>query len=518
MKIIDSFIYYNESNILNYRLNLLYNIVDYFIIVEANKTFIGNDKKLYFNENKDLYKKFEDKIIHIIADLPYKKDDINIENGDQWDNEYFQRNSINEGIKKLKLHDNDLILISDLDEIPNPYILENIKLLNLKINLAKLEQEFYYYDLYNKFTEKWYMSKIISYKNYKEYNNNCQNIRFTECVVIPNGGWHLSYFGSPEFIQNKLKNFSHQEYNKSEYIDINNIKNKIENSIDLFNRDNKINKINISDNKYLPKFYNIYLKEFYNESQECLISSIPFEINNGIKAYDSFENMPKKRYDKITNLNKIKNNKIYCFIHSCTLDDYNTYRLDYLIFIINISGLIDILDNIFIYNIGIPINKNYGEKYILYNYSTNPLLYENYTINKLKIFSIENSKDCVLYLHTKGITHDYNNNQINDWINMMLYFLVEKYNICLEKLNNNNDVIGCNFNIKNDEHDNHFSGNFWWAKCNYLKDLPLLNIINPSKYKPEFWLFKNNPNFYIMHNSNINHYDNNYPREKYIIL
>ena len=76
MKIIDCFTFYNELELLNYRLNILNNIIDYFILVEANQTYTGNKKGLFFDENKNLYDKFKNKIIHIIIDLPLNSENI----------------------------------------------------------------------------------------------------------------------------------------------------------------------------------------------------------------------------------------------------------------------------------------------------------------------------------------------------------------------------------------------------------------------------------------------------------
>ena len=129
MKIIDCFIFYNELDLLTYRFNLLNNIVDYFIIVESTHTFTGKEKKLFFNENKHLFEKFTNKIIHIIVhDFPYKYNNVNIDSNDVWNNEFFQRNAISRGINYIEnLVEYDVIIISDLDEIPDPHTLDKIK-------------------------------------------------------------------------------------------------------------------------------------------------------------------------------------------------------------------------------------------------------------------------------------------------------------------------------------------------------------------------------------------------------
>lgn len=279
IKIIDCFLFYNEIQMLTYRLNLLNEVVDYFIIVEATHSFSGKEKPLFFKENKHLFEKFQDKIIHIIVeDFPHKYPNINYDEKQQWKNENFQRKCISRGINKLKysrslmqLKNEDIILISDLDEIIDPNTLYKIK--NNEINIDNefyiLEMELHYYNLILKYNEKWYSPKLITYKKYNELNADCDSIRWYNIYVNPsmpiikNGGWHLSYFGDCNFIKNKLENFSHQEYSNSLYTDIDKIKNKLQNGTDLFNRGADSIKVNISDNNYLPPQYEKYLRNFY---------------------------------------------------------------------------------------------------------------------------------------------------------------------------------------------------------------------------------------------------------------
>jgi beta-1,4-mannosyl-glycoprotein beta-1,4-N-acetylglucosaminyltransferase len=266
-KIIDCFTFYNELEMLTYRLNVLNDIVDYFILVEANQTHSGKPKSLFFNENKHLYEKFKDKIIHIIVDLPFNNETINVTNGDQWTNEKYQRNCISKGFEKIKITDTDLIIISDVDEIPDPNILKTFKSSPIDIGIKRFEQDFYYYNLESKLQVKWYHSKILSHKKYKELNTNCDDIRFVKCDTILQGGWHLSYFGNSNFIKNKLVNFAHQEYNFDEYTNTKNIQQKIDQCIDLFGRaDVDMIKIDIKDNAYLPPLYDVYLRSFYKNN------------------------------------------------------------------------------------------------------------------------------------------------------------------------------------------------------------------------------------------------------------
>ena len=116
MKIFDCFSYWDEDLLLDLRLNILNDFVDFFVIVEGNKTWQNNSKKLKFDINK--YSKFKNKIKYIkVEDLP--------EGEDPYKRENFQRNSILRGLSNAD--DEDIIMISDLDEIPNPKVLSNFK-------------------------------------------------------------------------------------------------------------------------------------------------------------------------------------------------------------------------------------------------------------------------------------------------------------------------------------------------------------------------------------------------------
>ena len=268
VKIIDCFIFYNELELLTYRLNILNDIVDNFIIVESTHTHIGKEKKLFFNENKHLFKNFQHKIIHVIVDdFPYRENIMNINDTyfDVWVNEKFQRNAISRGINNIdNLSNSDVIIISDLDEIPDPNTLNKIKNGYISVDVNILEMDLYYYNLNTKFTEKWSHAKIISYQKYKELNKSCDEIRFISCPEISNGGWHLSYFGDKYFVQNKIRNFAHQEVNIPEFTNLENIEKNIENNKDLFNRNLGMKKIKIEDNNYLPVDYDKYLNKYYN--------------------------------------------------------------------------------------------------------------------------------------------------------------------------------------------------------------------------------------------------------------
>ena len=224
-----------------------------------------------------------------------------------------------------------------------------------------------------------------------------------------------------------------------------------------------------------------------------------------------------------SNMTKIKT---FCVIHSCTLSSTGTKTLDYIVNVINKTGFIDAVDSIFIVNIGIPIDNIYNynnkskNKYTVINYSDDTSLFEYPSLNKIKQIAVDYPDSYILYLHTKGITHTGQAlNNIKDWNNMMLYFLVEKYDECFQQLNKEYDTVGCNFfiaaNHVNYSYPDHYSGNFWWSKASYINKLHLLDEINVSKVYAEFWLFTSNPKYYCIHESCVDHYVAPYPMDKY---
>ena len=256
-KIIDCFTFYNEIDLLNLRLSELYDYVDYFVISESLHTHRGKSKKLYLEENMDLFSQFKDKIINVCDKTKYNSSDYS------WKIENNQRNEIAKGLSSLDLDSNDQILISDLDEIPN---IETLKKVMPVEWVFTLEMDFYYFTLYNKIKKNWKKSKILNYKTFIEkFNSSPQyvrdsvdyrkilNFRFDR-NVIKDGGWHFSYFGDVDFIQNKIRNFAHFEFDNEKYFNAKNILNSINNGVDLYgDKSIKINQLRQLDLDKLPK-------------------------------------------------------------------------------------------------------------------------------------------------------------------------------------------------------------------------------------------------------------------------
>lgn len=273
MKIVDSFLFYNELDLLEYRLSILNEYVDYFILVESPYTFTGKQKKLYYQENKERFDKYNDKIIYINAtNPPFIFPNINYDANNQWQNEYYQRCQIALGIGKIlsDLNNEDIIITSDVDEIPNPNILQKIKNNTLPYdmsNLNRLQLDMYYYNLKFRVGDgaNWHGIKLLNVKTYKDIKLTFQQMRVWEHThnvpIIKNGGWHLSYFGDKDFIKNKIIAFSHQEYNNNNYLNDNYLENVLKNGINLLGGLD-LQYIPINENNNLPPKYEIYLKQY----------------------------------------------------------------------------------------------------------------------------------------------------------------------------------------------------------------------------------------------------------------
>ena len=257
VKIIDCVLFYNEIDMLLFRMKELSHVVDYFIICEATHTFVGNVKSLIFADNRDLFAEYKDQIIHVVVDdLP--------NNGNPWDNEFHQRRAGARGLELLPtpLDGEDLILISDVDEIPSSRVLEQIKGGEIVIrDIEILSLTVYYYNFNCRSGVAWYDLKIVRYDYFNDPRHGAgdmQRLRKLYRIpvsrgrgaaatrsrsmrmigVIHNAGWHLSYFGDIEFIRNKILNISHQELNKPENLDPETIRERIKTCQDLFGRDN----------------------------------------------------------------------------------------------------------------------------------------------------------------------------------------------------------------------------------------------------------------------------------------
>ncbi len=291
MKIFDCFMYFDEDVILDVRLNTLYKYVDYFIIVESSFTHKGDKRDLKFN--LDNFSKFKDKIIYLIYDKeptqvdPINKgDDENLRNHKSIFNASYrengQRNFIIEGIKNAE--DDDIILVSDIDEIPN---LENVNFSGFKEKLIFFNQEMFYYRFNLKLPNyNWVGTKAckkkhlqspqwlrnIKDKKYPFYRFDIffSEIKFFNIRFVNNGGWHFTNLKSADEIRHKFKSYLHHREFDLNPLSVEEINNLIKNHQAIYDlkvdkRAQKIghgNKLEKYDLKKLPSYINNNLDKF----------------------------------------------------------------------------------------------------------------------------------------------------------------------------------------------------------------------------------------------------------------
>jgi len=238
MKKFDIFTFFNELEVLDIRFNMLDDHVDYFVLIECNETFSGVPKELFYDKNKDMFKKYHHKIIHIITDdVPLDFSDankrleseqselkktaiqqaltsLNVPAGQvHWLKEFYQKELIKKAF--VGLDDNDFCFISDVNEIWNPK-------LNLDFNsneIFKIDQLSYAYYLNNRSSEPWTNGTLVA--KCGRIRNEClnhirENCKEIEIKHINNGGWHFANVGGAERIKTKLESYGHQEYNNDE--------------------------------------------------------------------------------------------------------------------------------------------------------------------------------------------------------------------------------------------------------------------------------------------------------------
>ena len=271
MKIFDCFMYFDEDLVLDVRLNYLNKFVDKFVIIESTYNHKGEVRKPQFNVNK--FEKFKNKIIYLLINEETPKL-MTINDKDSEDKklgklimnalkrENFQRDFILKGITEAS--EDDWIIISDLDEIPN---LENINLKDEKQSLIFFKQLMIYYKFNLHLKDyPWIGSKACKKKKLKspQWLRNVKdrayswwrldtffsNYKYTNIKIVENGGWHFSYIKSPQDIEKKLKSYLHHTEYELNPLGIDNIKKLISDKKTVYNLkvDSRINKFDGTNN------------------------------------------------------------------------------------------------------------------------------------------------------------------------------------------------------------------------------------------------------------------------------
>ena len=281
MKIFDCFMYFDEEQVLDLRLNVLNHNVDYFVIVESIFNHKGEKRDLLFDIEK--FKKFKDKIIYLVYDnTPEQVEPIDNADDEREKNKKYimnalyrenaQRNFILEGLKDAD--NDDLILISDVDEIPK---LSSLSLDKIRDEIILFKQDMFYYKFNLVLPSfKWTGTKAVKKRKLKspQWLRNVKDKKYplyridtilsdkkyTNIKIIDDGGWHFTNMKTPKMIQHKLKSYlHHREFDEASLsvLEINELVKKKQALYDLRvdKRDNKVGNGLILDNfeiKNLP--------------------------------------------------------------------------------------------------------------------------------------------------------------------------------------------------------------------------------------------------------------------------
>ena len=289
MKIFDCFMYFDEDLVLDLRLNTLNNNVDYFVIVESIFTHRGEKRDLKFDIKK--YNKFKDKIIYCVYDVePKGIDAVNKDDNESIKSTKYiinagkrengQRNFINSAL--INAHDEDIIMISDVDEIPNLF---NTNFNKIKNKIYLFKQNMFYYKFNLQIPNfKWVGTKACKKKEFisPQWLRNVKDrkypfyrvdtffsdTKYTNIEIIDDGGWHFSNIKTAEQIEYKLRSYLHHREFDLEPLTKNEIENIMKNKKAIYDLkvDKKINKI--GNGSKLIKFDFDKLPRFLKENKQ----------------------------------------------------------------------------------------------------------------------------------------------------------------------------------------------------------------------------------------------------------
>jgi beta-1,4-mannosyl-glycoprotein beta-1,4-N-acetylglucosaminyltransferase len=295
MKIFDCFMYFDEEVVVDVRLNTLNEFVDYFVIVESKFTHKGDLRDLKFNHKK--FEKFKDKIIYLIYDEESKKvETVNKEDSENEKSRKYilnaayrengQRNYIQKGLTNAE--QDDFILISDVDEIPN---LSNLNFTKIKEKIILFRQDMFYYkfnlhlpDLIWTGTKGCKKKDLINpqwLRNIKDRKYSFFRVdtffskkKYIDINILNEGGWHFSNIKTPKEIEHKLKSYLHHREFDANPLSIEEIKDIIKNKQAIYDlkvdkTDNKIGNGNILEKFEINKLPN-YIRTNQNNFKEWI--------------------------------------------------------------------------------------------------------------------------------------------------------------------------------------------------------------------------------------------------------
>lgn len=288
----DCFQFFNEIDILNLRLHILSGVADRFVISEATETFSGLPKPLYYEENRALFAEFSDRIIHVVVD---DTPDYRLPDGtpDTHRRDTFQKNAVTRGLAGCS--DEDVIIFSDLDEIPDPERIRGIladfdrtkvyhfaqRLFYGYLNMEEVSGNLLAYG--GEFpgiegrARRWIGTRMLSYELLRREGWQLGELRYPERkevgIRVPEGGWHFGYMGGKgetdirKRVTDKVVSAAHQEYN-SRYV-LSRVSDRLQDGQDLFGRQAQFVR------RQIDASYPLYLRTHQSEYAHLILPPEP---------------------------------------------------------------------------------------------------------------------------------------------------------------------------------------------------------------------------------------------------
>lgn len=244
-KIFDTFIYHNESDMAELRFNILAPYVDRFVVCEASETHSGNRKDYDFDVN-GRFAQWREKIIYIQCG------NLTDVSSNSWHREAYHRSCIGRGL--VYAEPDDWVMCSDVDEIVSPDRVQQLRDFTTSVRQVKFEMDMYYYNFNCKVDQGWAVGAARHKLGY-----GCNEIRrcawARDDIRFFDAGFHASYFMSPEQVIDKVNSFMHHnDVARIEVLprDAEYIKKRMDQGVDLYGRDIKIERVPLNDK--LPRY------------------------------------------------------------------------------------------------------------------------------------------------------------------------------------------------------------------------------------------------------------------------
>ncbi len=290
MKVFDCFTFFNELELLEFRMKYLDKAVDHFVIAESSLTHSGKPKAYHFREARERFRQWEQKIIYIPVQqnrkgLVFEEQKKYNPGSAAWKLENGQRNALLEAVPRMQ--DDDLVLLGDLDEIPSLAAIEKAKSSPKPVAISHLFH-YYFLNCQNTGNSRWWKGCIAaSAQQFKSISPQGLRDKRDDYPSLPNAGWHFSFLGGAKKIREKLMAFAHTEFNQPEYLDEKNIEEAVAAGADILKREG------ISF-RYLPlSYYPVALQKVMREYPALLHKA---KSNPLIDLYYTIRRIIKRNY------------------------------------------------------------------------------------------------------------------------------------------------------------------------------------------------------------------------------